>query len=310
MNDYPEIRISWTSLRTYMECAQKAKLFQERKKSTTQNVRNFFHGNVADAAMRRWLALPDRDLVPMATLVPILFDEEEARIKERSGTLKWNHRTDRNDMQAYVQELCQRLEPILYEHFVPYEFKLAKRFAVPVNLPDPSGGQSRVILSGELDAIVYKPDGYSIWDLKATKDDSYWRKTIGQLTFYDVAMWAEHKKYASQTGLIQPMCKQQVMAVEVSDESRRVLLSQVSKMALDRWNNHAPVREDNSICGYCECRLACAKFAGPVRNGNRVPFASKVETRKHVGSETFAASFTERELGASDHSSGDGSRPS
>lgn len=279
-NTYPELRISWTLLRTHTECAQKAKLYRERKKNKTQNVRNFFHGNVSDSVMRKWVELPDRDSVRMSSLVEEMFDEEEKRVTERDGILKWSHTEDKKTMMGFVETLCDRLEPILERLILPYEYELAKRFSVPVKLPDPSGGKSTVRLNGELDALVYLPDGYSIWDLKATKDDSYWRKTIGQLTFYDVAMWAEHGKYAQRTGLIQPMCKQQVLEVGITDESRRQLLMQVSSMAIDMWKEYAPVREDMSLCKFCECRHACAKFG---RVGGRVPLTTSAPVRIEEG---------------------------
>lgn len=276
--EYPELRISWTLLRTHTECAQKAKLHRERKKSKTQNVRNFFHGNVSDTVMRRWLET-DRS-APMRSMVPDLFDEEEIRVRERDGILKWRNRTDRQEMLAYVETLCDKLEPILEDLVVPYEYELAKRFKVPILLPDPSGGKSKVLLTGELDALVKdRNGGYSIWDLKATSDNSYWRKTIGQLTFYDVAMWAEHNSYATRTGLLQPMCTQPVFEINIDDEARRNLLTSISRMAMDMWKDYAPVREDMSMCGYCECKHACAKFPrgrgrAAIPTKNEVDFAT------------------------------------
>lgn len=266
---YPDINISWSSLRVFEECAQRAKLSRERKRHVTRNLRGFFHGNVADAVMREWYRLDSaqRAVTPMSSFVEGVVTAEEERIKERNdGILKWKSPTDRAELTEFVEELCTRLQVILADVAGDNEVTLAKRFSVPIKLPDPGGGRSVVNLNGELDMLVYSPDGYSIWDLKATKDDYYWRKTIGQLTFYDIAMWAEHKAYALRTGLLQPMCKQQVLEVNISDDTRRDLLVRINRMATSMWNDLYPLAEDAAACRFCDCRHACPKF-DPGRRG-------------------------------------------
>jgi len=70
--------VSWSQLRKFTECAQSAKLVKTGHKSPTTDTRNFFHGNVLDAAQVEWLNDEGRQPGQMAARVRDLFDEIEA----------------------------------------------------------------------------------------------------------------------------------------------------------------------------------------------------------------------------------------
>lgn len=261
-----EFSVSWSSLRYWTECKQLAYLVRERKKNPVQDTRNFFHGNVVDRIMRNWLTMDE----PEAGLMPRMVDEYmekcEQEVKEKEdGRIKWRHRTDKQEVRDFCVELVTRLEPILFEEVIPYEYEPAKRFAVPVKETTIEGEPIRIILKGEYDLLVRNPETglFRVWDLKATKDNNYWRKTFGQLIFYDLAtfaMFPEVGAFPEQSGLIQPMCDERVKRFEFSNDDRAKIWSDITRMAETMWKGDYAPKEDAAGCYNCVVRHACSKF--------------------------------------------------
>ena len=63
-----------------------------------------------------------------------------------------------------------------------------------------------------------------------------------------------------QTGLMQPLCKEQLKPFRPSNQSRTEMLTRINRMALDLWTDVRTPRSDTSQCTYCVCRHACSKF--------------------------------------------------
>lgn len=269
-----EFSVSWSALRYWSECKQLAYLVRERKKNPAQDTRNFFHGNVVDRIMRNWLDSDNPEPGLMPRMVDEYMEKCEQEVKEKEdGRIKWRHRTDKDDVREFCVELVKRLEPILFEEVIPYEYEPAKRFAVPIKARTIDGDEMRIILKGEFDLLVRNPETgfFRIWDLKATKDNSYWRKTFGQLIFYELAVYAmfpEVGGFAEKSGLIQPMCDEQVKAFTFSDDDRSKLFSDITRMAESMWKGDYAPKESATGCNNCVVKHACSKFK-PL-NGSKV----------------------------------------
>lgn len=254
------LSISWSSLRSFSECKQKGYLQKNGFKSPATDIRGYFHGTVSDRVMRKWLESEDRRLGQMAGWVDELIDTCIADAKESGeGVVRWKSTSDRAEMRDYCIELVRRLEPILEELVLPYQFQSATRFKVPVQVPWLDGSPTWIYLVGEFDIVTYS-SGYAVWDLKATKDDQYWRKTIGQLTFYDLAIGAMYEEFTEKVGLIQPMCKERVLDFKVTDDDRNQMWSRIHRMSTDLWLKEYAPKADSVGCAYCAVKHGCAKF--------------------------------------------------
>jgi len=259
--DIKEFSISWSSLRMYEECKQFGYLMSQRRKSPITDVRNFFHGNVVDRIMRNWLDNPEPGVMP--SMVDEYMEKCEQEAKDREdGRIKWKHRNDREDVRNYCVELVTRLEPILMEEVIPYEYEPAKRFAVATNATSIDGEPYRLILKGEFDLLVRNQDTgrFRVWDLKATKDNNYWRKTLGQLVFYDLAVFAMFGSFPEKSGLIQPMCDEQAKVFAHTNEDRAQLWSRIMRVMESQWKGDYAPKESNTGCSYCVVRHGCPKF--------------------------------------------------
>lgn len=256
------LTISWSSLKNHEQCRQQVFLRKAGKMNPAQNVRNYFHGNVVDSVMREWLSsdtpLPGQMVEMVEPTIERLLVEV---VENGEGVVRWKKRNDRKDMTAFCRELVTRLEPILYELVVPYDFEPAKRFTTPVSVPYLDGSMTTINLTGEIDLLVRDDERqWHIWDLKGTANDSYWRQTIAQLTFYDLAVHSMFGDYSQRAGLIQPMCSQRVMSVTVQQDQRLDMMSRIIRMAHFMWKGDWQPKESSTGCSYCAVQHACAKF--------------------------------------------------
>jgi len=120
------LRLSWSRLRLHDECPAKGDLMRKAS-SPYKDVRNFFHGNVVDLLLRRWLATGTRGEDGlyrrgpdgphpgwMAARVDEVFEESLAIAKDSGdGFVKWKTTTDRADTLEFCRELALRLEEII-----------------------------------------------------------------------------------------------------------------------------------------------------------------------------------------------------
>lgn len=269
MNEVEEVNISWSKIRTSDECHQKAYL-SNRARSPVQDVRNFYAGNVADRIMRNWLSLDNPEEVKMSSMVEDQMIRSLSELKEnKEGIVKWRHNSDRDDTRDFCKELLVKLQPILIEYVLPYQYQPAHRFRIPIQVPYLDGSQQTVYLVGEYDLLV-KPDQYHVYDLKATKDNNYWKKTFGQLIFYDLSVLAGFGETTGEVGLIQPMCKDQFLRFTVTDKDRRGMLSRICKYAEDIWRGNTGPKDNTSGCEYCPVTHACSRYKAEIDvNGKR-----------------------------------------
>lgn len=264
------LRLSWSRLRTHDECPALYDL-RRANKSPLADQRNFLHGNATDMAMRRWLSMEDPPPGWMAEHIEGILDECSKPSKE--GIVKWRSADDRAELLAFCLELVTRLEPILARYALPFTWTPARRFEVPVTIAGLDGEPREIILNGEMDLLVEDAEGHIVvWDLKATKDDAYYHKVLGQLAFYCLVVAAMRGRLPVRAGLIQPMCKERVLPLVVGMEEVRQMSWRIERAAHDIWAGRVLPKADDKAgvdCNWCEMRRACPKFAAPIGRTGR-----------------------------------------
>ncbi len=261
--------ISWSALRSHETCKQQGFLKRSGHRAPLQDTRNYFPGTVTDRVVRDWLTIgdPANNLGAMPGMVSEIMDREKEQIATDGGVMKWRDKGDRAKIEKDCIEAVTKIEPALLKFVVPFEYQADFSFKAPLKLPHPRGGSETVMLNGYMDIIVKDSKGrWWIWDVKHTRDGSYWRKTVGQLSFYDFATKLMFGDWSFRTGLLQPLCPKPVFPYVVDNETRAQLMQRVAGMAWDVWSGDKTPRTDNKECGYCDVRHACSKFA-PVQDG-------------------------------------------
>lgn len=259
-----QITISWSSLSAHRECKQRSHLLRQGKRSNVFDIRQFFHGTVVDRASREYLD-EEANQYPgfMAeSIVRIMDREEQAAIDTGDGIVKWRSSTDRADVLALCIEAADKLEPLLNSLILPRKYQTAFRFKVPLRIPYLDGTQTTIRLIGEMDYLTWFQDSshYEIHDLKVTRDDQYWRKTIAQLVFYDIAVFADKGHFTKRVGLIQPLCKKKTIDFEVTNQQRVEMMQSIINMAHDIWKKDHSLRPDTTKCGFCIVKHSCERY--------------------------------------------------
>ena len=72
------------------------------------------------------------------------------------------------------------------------------------------------------------------------------------------------------SGLIQPMCPEQVLRFYFTPEHRREMFVTICQVAADIWAGNLPPKADNHGCDWCAVKAACPKYA---HGRGRVPLA-------------------------------------
>jgi hypothetical protein len=223
--------------------------------------------------MRRWLESEDPQPGQMAAMcAEVLEREEKVAVETGDGVVKWKTLTDKRESIEWCQRLLTKLEPDLYKHVIPYDYQPALRFEVPFTVPHPAGHQVRIMLTGEMDILVRWPDGrWVILDLKATEDTGYWRKTLAQLTFYEVAAFGlSGGQWPAWSGLLQPACPEPVLPFEFSMDHRMEIISRIVRVSGELLRGQHRPKDDNAGCSWCFVRHACPRFL-PIPGSRRVP---------------------------------------
>lgn len=224
----------------------------------------YFRGTVVDLAMRRWLEQENPQPGWMAAHVDEILEKAEVDGRESGdGIVKWRDPGDKGRVRVWCRELVTRLEPILFDLVIPFEYQPALRFEAPLTIPGPDGLPRKILLRGETDLLIRRP-GMQVacpWDLKGTEDTSYWRKVIGQLLFYEIAVRLMTGFWPEESGLIQPMCPEPVLPFHFSEDDRRQMLVTICSVAEDIWRGELPPKADSAGCNQCAVRQACPKFA-------------------------------------------------
>lgn len=259
MDDYTPIKISWSSLSRRELCASKDYL-HIGKKSPATDIRNFFGGSVCDRVMRAWLEADEQIPGAMVGMVEeILEREEQAAVDGGDGVVKWRNSADKKLLTIWCKDLVTRLEPILNHLVLPYDYEPAMRFKTLVKLPYTEDEARIVELVGEMDILV-RDTQFNIFDLKATENPYYYKKCIGQLIFYDIALQCMFNERPRQCGIIQPMLPDSVLSFTFTADDYRQMWVRIHKYAIDVWRGNNDPKVDNKGCLVCEVNFGCEKY--------------------------------------------------
>lgn len=259
------VRISWSGLRTHAECKQRSYLAREHHLATINDKRGYFPGSVSDRVVRNWLMNdPEHHLGEMPDMVTSVVDLVKTEwVDEDQGVVRWKDSGDRAKVEAECREAVEKVEPYLIKYVLPFEYEADYSFEAPVELLHPRTGEPiLVLLNGKMDILVR--DARSDWmilDLKHTRDEGYWRKTVGQLSFYDLGIEVLYGRPAVMTALLQPLCTERLKRYKPSSQSRVELMTRIHAMAIDVTDGIKDVRPDTKLCGWCPTHHACEKFA-------------------------------------------------
>lgn len=264
------LKISWSQLRIHEECKERGFHARNGRRATLENQRMFFPGTVTDRVVRDWLVGGDHTPGMMPQMVEDIMEREWDLLKDEGKSISWKSAKDRAQVLSDCREAVTKIEPALLKYVTPYRFEADKRFQAPLRLPHPNGGHEVVLLIGAMDILVQDDkDRWWVWDVKHTKNESYWRKTEGQLTFYDLAVLLMFDAPTVRSGLLQPLCSEPVKPFQITNDKRAQLLQRVAGMARDIWNDEHPPRQDTTLCGWCSVKHACSKFQPVVVDGKR-----------------------------------------
>jgi len=224
----------------------------------------------------------------MAKQVDAIMDAEEKAAKESGdGVVKWRNSSDRAEVREMCIEAVGQLEDDLWTELhlwkpPAYDWDPAPRFEVPVTIPHPAGYKEQIFLVGEIDLLIRRPfnerDVYDlhqfpgerpekvveVWDLKTTRDNQYWRKTLGQLVFYEIAVWVMTRQWPVRSGLFQPLCDETTPNWQFTMEHRTQMLQRIVSVAGDIWTGRLDPKPEKNLCARCEVRHAC-----PLKGGGR-----------------------------------------
>lgn len=262
-DDTKPLRISWSALQRHEACAHRNWLVMQGKSNKARDIRIFLPGNVVDRAMKAWLDGNGEGSLPAladAHLEKFLTEEKG------DGVVRWRGRKDRLDVVRFCSELLTRLEPVLIERVLPYDYQTALRFTAPIQMPYLDGRPTVVHLTGEMDLLVKTPYGLWDWDLKATADKYYWKKALGQLVFYDLAATALYDVIPAGAGFLQPMAEPQILEFTFAEADRSAMWSRIARMASDIWARDTLCTTNTANCSRCDVKHACVRFK-PARSG-------------------------------------------
>lgn len=265
------LRISWSGLKTHESCKQQGFLTRTGKKAALTDQRVFFAGNVTDRTVRQWLEnSPEKNPGAMPDMVAQILDDQERYIIEGDpekkvppGVIRWKSDTDREEVRAECIKAVTKIEPLLQKYVVPFEHKADYAFEAPLQLRHPDGSLVTISLIGYMDIIVRDDKGrFWVWDVKHTKNAQYWRKTLAQLGFYDLAVELIYGQPMVAGGLMQPLIGRSIVPYQPTEESRTQLRQRVNAMARDIWVDDKTPRADNTECNVYRCPVmhACEKF--------------------------------------------------
>lgn len=265
--------LSWSRLRSHEECKQKGYLERKKMRAPLSNTRVFFPGNVTDRAVRDFLMLPDplEHEGWMAERVEDIVTREKKIIEDDGGVMTWKDAGDKAQVIQDCTEAVTKIEAGLWEKVLPYEYRPDFRFKAPIMVPHPNGGTEQVMLNGAMDIVGRDPetDRWFVYDVKHTRDNNYWKKTQGQLGFYDLALMVMFQAKASEVGLLQPLCNERVKIVPLDTNTRQVMMQRVTRMAQEVWRDEKAPRADTKYCSFCDVKHACSKFQAVEVNGRR-----------------------------------------
>lgn len=266
--------ISWSGLKRWENCPQHQLRVIRHETVKSDMGRIFLPGTVLDLVQRRWLDSENPQPGEMSDMLDVVFSDV---VEERESKIKWRG-LPKNDIANIKKDLREDLlilEPWLIQNVLPYNYQPEVKFKAHMEVPYLcEGSRAPVTMIGGIDIVVQDDAGkFRLYDLKRTKDQSYIRSTLAQLTFYDLA-WGVIQgdfNHAIEWGFVTPALPEVMIPVIVDHDARRTMMSRVVKYAQGVWADQWTPKADDVGCGWCEARAYCEKFklVPIVENNNR-----------------------------------------
>jgi hypothetical protein len=244
--------------------------------------RVFLPGTIADRCMREFLENPVEGGI--CDSLEAVF--EQYAFNDDQYVIQWkgNPKSDQQKVKDNVRIVLENLEPMLWDLVIPHGYQVAWRFRVTVGIPDKNGNLRPVDLIGETDLLTATlidgvPEEYSVYDLKATFDDSYARGSIlAQLIFYSIVVKAQFGKYPVNTAFLTPACKQKYVPLVVGPDDVRVMMTRIMNYCHGIWDeDYSPKDTPDGECTWCDVRHACDLFR--LEPGKKVSFLEMAARR-------------------------------
>lgn len=252
------------------------RLVSQDKGASVKDTRNFLAGNVADALAERWLAEDDPRPGQMLEWLPEVFASWTEGGDAQEGKLRWRGPDDRQRIYDNVAGGLPVLEALLIEHVLAHDYETQTRLDAAGEHPD----GYRYEFTGRPDYLVrLEPGTYRVLDLKMTTRPDYWRQTLAQLLFYEIAlllMLPEGSAFAGG-GFIQPLVVPHYIPVEWTEDHRRSMMSRVLKFVAHEAAQAPPVPNPEDCWG-CDTKHACPVHR-PVADGKRVSLGDTAAAR-------------------------------
>lgn len=262
------VKISWSALHRFQKCGYAQKLVSERKRAKVMDGRTFLLGNIVDNCMRRWLDAGDFT-VPIDHDLRKVWIDNTGPLAERP--IKWKSGEDQQKIVDDAKYSLKVLENILREKVIPYQYEPEMRFTSMVGVPAPNGETIQVELFGAIDVAVRYDDGtMGIFDLKTSRTRSYITKSIGQLVLYDLAIRNYLGIKPTKHGFYAPLLKKEpTIDVDITDDDRINLISDITNFAHAAWNNEWHLTDDWNNCYRCDVKHACIRWVKPLTLGHK-----------------------------------------
>lgn len=212
--------------------------------------------------MRKWLEAGDFD-VPIEHYLPEVWENNTG--SDAQYRIKWKTPQDKQEVVDLVRQVLARLEVKLRADVLPYRYEPELRFTSSVGVPAPNGETIFVEMYGAIDiAVLYPDDTVGVFDLKVSKDSSYIRSCVDQLVFYDLCLrnWLGVKPV--KHGFYAPLLTDPYVGLDVTDEDRARVVSDVTTFAHTVWGNTWALTENRNHCFNCEVKHACPRFRSPL----------------------------------------------
>jgi hypothetical protein len=241
------------------------------KTRVSADSRVFLPGTVADRLMRSWLDSGDPTpgwMVAHADEMLERFSSHDSDEPDKRP-VRWrgDPAVDRKKVLDFVVEVVSLLEPILLKLVVPYDYQPELKFRVPIRIPNLHGDPTVIYLIGGIDIVVrYPSQDFAAYDLKATTNESYVNKVLGQGVFYDIALGiflGDHTQ-PKEFGFIIPATKQPVVMTSITNDDRRMMLARIVEYAHGIWRQEFEPTTEDAPCYTCEVKHACDRYAVPI----------------------------------------------
>jgi hypothetical protein len=281
------LRVSWSALKRWEACHQRQKLYAEGKRSRIYDGRAFLPGTLADRCMRRWLeaGLEDRANLQPGGMLEYLEEEWATHTGPQAEyPIRWrgDPRQDKREVIYAISDALRKLEPILMDKVLPYDYRPEYRFVSVVGIPGTTEMEETVQIEiiGAVDvAVCMGPGRYGLYDLKLTRSDDYIRSTLAQLTFYDLAFhgWIGHQPTEHQFWA--PLTQEVIIGTDITAAERAAMVSRIIQYAHGVWlGNWTLTTNKDQECFHCPVKHACPRFVPRIsvdqQGRNRIAFTN------------------------------------